>query len=113
MEKARTVIDVDAARDGPLVTIAGKLDTANAPELAKVCADTMAWATTTVTLDLSQVPSIDSTAISTLIRLRLLAADRRISLVLLNPSARVESALDIMSLDQAFDIRHSTPDAPT
>jgi anti-sigma B factor antagonist len=70
------IVDVRAAPDGPVVTVAGELDMASADRLVKFAARQLRSAPRRLTIDLSGVLFCDSSGINALVQLRNLSAER-------------------------------------
>ena len=112
MSRPPLALTINHAGRTVTVSAAGELDLATAPQLEECLRQLIEEEVTAeVTLDLSQVSFMDSTSISTLIRMRQLAAVSDTTLVLSSPSAPVIRILDIMGITKVFQIRTGPPKA--
>lgn len=107
---ARDDFDVSARRrgDADVVTARGELDLVAAPQLRSVLADPSVCGAPHLVVDLSAVSFIDSTAISTLVAGRRLAASRGGRTVLVtDPSGAVQRVMQVLRMQQVMEIVHS------
>lgn len=107
---ARDGFDVSARRvgDADVVTARGELDLVAAPQLRAVLADSSVCSATHLVVDLGAVSFIDSTAISTLVAGRRLAASRGGRTVLVTePGSAVQRVMQVLRMQQVMEIVHS------
>lgn len=107
---ARGAFDVSVRRvgDADLVTARGELDLVAAPRLRSVLADPSVCGATHLVVDLCEVSFVDSTAISTLVAGRRLAASRGGRTVLVtNPTGAVQRVMQVLRMQQVMEIVHS------
>ena len=83
-----------------IVTIEGKMDTANAPETTDQLKGLILAGGARIVLDLSGVTFMDSMALSVLVSALKLARKEGGDLVLLRPAPLVRSLLDVTRLDR-------------
>ena len=92
---------VDAAR----VLIEGEVDVSNADELRNAVDAALALDAPEVTVDLSQVPYIDSTGIGVLVGAAHRAADAGKKLVVASPQKNVARVLGLLGVADDLNIR--------
>lgn len=93
---------VDAAR----VLVEGEVDVSNADELRNAVDAALALDAPEVTVDLSQVPYIDSTGIGVLVGAAHRAADAGKKLVVASPQKNVARVLGLLGVADDLNIRH-------
>jgi anti-sigma B factor antagonist len=87
------------------ISVTGDLDIQTAPEVESLALQHLGDPTIgAVALNLSEVSFVDSTAIGTLVQLRLAAREQGKQLVLAQLSQRVRDVLEITALTTTFDI---------
>jgi anti-anti-sigma factor len=104
---ARDGFDVSARRrgDADVVTARGELDLVAAPQLRSVLADPSVCGAPHLVVDLRAVSFIDSTAISTLVAGRRLAASRGGRTVLVtDPRSAVQRVMQVLRMQQVMEI---------
>ena len=92
---------VDAAR----VLVEGEVDVSNADELRNAVDAALALDAPEVTVDLSQVPYIDSTGIGVLVGAAHRAADAGKKLVVASPKKNVARVLGLLGVADDLNIR--------
>lgn len=92
---------VDAAR----VLVEGEVDVSNADELRNAVDAALALDAPEVTVDLSQVPYIDSTGIGVLVGAAHCAADAGKKLVVASPQKNVARVLGLLGVADDLNIR--------
>lgn len=92
---------VDAAR----VLVEGEVDVSNADELRNAVDAALALDAPEVTVDLSQVPYIDSTGIGVLVGAAHRAADAGKKLVVASPQKNVARVLGLLGVADDLNIR--------
>lgn len=92
---------VDAAR----VLVEGEVDVSNADELRNAVDAALALDAPEVTVDLSQVPYIDSTGIGVLVGAAHRAADAGKKLVVASPQINVARVLGLLGVADDLNIR--------
>ena len=92
---------VDAAR----VLVEGEVDVSNADELRNAVDAALALDVPEVTVDLSQVPYIDSTGIGVLVGAAHRAADAGKKLVVASPQKNVARVLGLLGVADDLNIR--------
>lgn len=98
-------VDVDERDEVIVVTPRGEIDLSNSPELREALKSALGDRPRRIIVDLSDVPSVDSSAIATLIEAMRTSAQQRTKLVICCVQDRVRSVFEIARLDSVFDIR--------
>jgi anti-sigma B factor antagonist len=97
-------------RDGlHLVALNGRFDAHETTRFREHLAELLTGAGVTVTIELSGVHFIDSTALAELLRAARAAEAAGATLTLLNPSDPVRVIFELTALDQAFTIQYAPP----
>ncbi|WP_435205231.1 STAS domain-containing protein [Micromonospora sp. bgisy143] len=104
------VLGIDHLDDATVVTVTGDIDLATGDALRAALREA-ADADATVLVDLSRVPTIDSTGLGLLVRAHLDARERGLTLGLAAPSRFIRTVLHTMRLDGVFPIFDSREDA--
>lgn len=98
-------VDVETREGVTIVRPMGEVDLSNSPELREALRSSLAKRPARLVVDMSSVPSMDSSAIATLIEAMRTSGRQGVSLVLCAVSDRVHSVLEIARLTTVFDIR--------
>lgn len=98
-------VDVDERDEIIVVTPRGEIDLSNSPEFREALKSALGDRPKRIIVDLCDVPSVDSSAIATLIEAMRTSAQQRTRLVLCCVQDRVRSVFEIARLDSVFDIR--------
>ncbi|MFG0258075.1 MAG: STAS domain-containing protein [Phycisphaerales bacterium JB043] len=94
-----------------VVSPAGEVDLSTSPELREALKVAIRRKPARLVIKLDGVPSMDSSAIATLIEAMRLCKNESVVLVLCCVTERVRSVFEIARLDSVFDIRESLDDA--
>jgi anti-anti-sigma factor len=93
--------------EGPngYLEVSGEVDLAVADELHEAAMGVLDDAdVTTLRVDMTGVTFLDSSGLGALVRARRDAAERGVSVVLVNPTSTVRKVLTITGLDDAFEV---------
>ncbi|HEY3725237.1 MAG TPA: STAS domain-containing protein [Acidimicrobiia bacterium] len=100
--------------DHAVVSVAGEVDLATAPAVQRDAFATLALPISRITVDLSGVTFLDSSALNLLVRVKRRAAERSIGFELTGLSERALQLLRITGLSQLLGVEETNPDsAPT
>ena len=99
------VVSTDEVNRGPvLITAAGEVDMATAPQLQEAIVAQVDGKRVDVVVDLAAVTFLDSSGIAALIRARRRVGELGGTLTLRNPEPRVRKTLHLTGVDQVFVI---------
>jgi anti-anti-sigma factor len=93
-------IGASAVNGGVVITLAGELDLASAPDLAAAIDDATAAAAEVVIVDLRGLEFMDSTGISVLVQAHQAAAQSRYRFALVKGSPQIDRILSLTGLDE-------------
>lgn len=100
--------------DPILISIAGEVDLATAPELEQALGAALSRpGTTRVQVDLSRVGFMDSAGLRALIAARRQAEDGKQAVVLYRPSEQVRRVIEITGLSEAFGLEMEDGQRPS
>lgn len=102
-------LQVEHTDAGPIIRLRGELDLASAPQLSVTVAEAASTGTEAVTLDLSEVTFIDSSALRTLVVAGRQLSERGGTLQIGPRSAVVARVLSMTHLDQQADLFRVLP----
>lgn len=97
--------------DWHVLRVHGELDVETAPVLRERCSDAVSEGHTSLIIDLSDVPFIDSSGLSVLISAQRVVRLAEGRLRLVTAAAATLRLLRITGLDTAFDVRPDLPSA--
>ena len=103
--------DVQEHGESLVVSPEGEVDLSTSPELREALKAALQQNPNRLVVKLDGVPSMDSSAIATLIEAMRLCKNEQVTLVLCCVTERVRSVFEIARLDSVFDIRESLDDA--
>lgn len=98
-------VDIDERDEAVIVAPHGEIDLSNSPDLREALRSVLRDRPRRIVVNLADVPSVDSSAIATLIEAMRICAQQRTRLVLCEVQQRVRSVFEIARLDTVFDIR--------
>ena len=98
-------VDIDERDENIIVTPHGEIDLSNSPELRESLKSALRDRPRRLIVNLVDVPSVDSSAIATLIEAMRTSGQQRTKLILCEVQQRVRSVFEIARLDSVFDIR--------
>lgn len=104
-------VDIEKRDDSSIVAPRGEVDLSSSPELRTALRGALSGKPRRLIIDLSDTPSMDSSAIATLIEAMRLSKSAGVDLRLSGLQQRVLSVLEIARLTTVFDIRDSIDDA--
>lgn len=87
-----------------LVSVEGEVDVSNAGQLREELDRTLAGDAKAVTIDLSQVPYIDSTGIGVLVGAAHKAKDKGVGLTVANPQSNVARVLSLLGVSGELNV---------
>lgn len=87
-----------------LVGVSGEVDVSNAAELREQLEEVLSGDATAVTIDLSQVPYIDSTGIGVLVGAAHRAKDKGVELVVSRPQSNVARVLALLGVSGELNV---------
>jgi anti-sigma B factor antagonist len=93
-----------------IVSVKGAITYSSAPALQEACG---ADGATSLILDLTEVPSVDSMAVGTLVRVLVSFSKSGRKLALVGPNHRIRNVLKLTGVDPLFDIYTTIPEAET
>jgi anti-sigma B factor antagonist len=96
---------VAAGQSGPLITLSGEADLADAAELSALISAQLSDGTQVLTIDMSGLHFADSATIRTLVLAARTLKERAGRLVLLRPQPPVARVLELLGADQMFTIQ--------
>ena len=100
--------EVEDRGDHHLVAVRGRLTIDTSPELVEVFRQVMKKASK-LKVDLREVAYLDSSGISVLIQGLRMAQRRSVAFVLLDPSPKVKSIIELSQLQNFFTIESASP----
>lgn len=101
---SNVIASISQDPEGTVVALTGEIDLHQAPGFHQKLVDLCAQKPVRMIVEMSQVTYIDSSGVGSLVEIfRRLNKERR-KLILVAPSARVSSVLEITRLDQFFTI---------
>ena len=98
-------LSINTSEDAGRVLVEGEVDVSNADELRDAVDSALALDAPEVTVDLSQVPYIDSTGIGVLVGAAHRAADAGKKLVVASPQKNVARVLGLLGVADDLNIR--------
>lgn len=98
-------LSINTSEDAARVLVEGEVDVSNADELRDAVDSALALDAPEVTVDLSQVPYIDSTGIGVLVGAAHRAADAGKKLVVASPQKNVARVLGLLGVADDLNIR--------
>ena len=98
-------LSINTSEDAARVLVEGEVDVSNADELRDAVDSALAHDAPEVTVDLSQVPYIDSTGIGGLVGAAHRAADAGKKLVVASPQKNVARVLGLLGVADDLNIR--------
>jgi len=98
-------LSINTSVDAACVLVEGEVDVSNADELRNAVDAALVLDAPEVTVDLSQVPYIDSTGIGVLVGAAHRAADAGKKLVVASPQKNVARVLGLLGVDDDLNIR--------
>jgi anti-sigma B factor antagonist len=98
-------LSINTSVDAACVLVEGEVDVSNADELRNAVDAALALDAPEVTVDLSQVPYIDSTGIGVLVGAAHRAADAGKKLVVASPQKNVARVLGLLGVADDLNIR--------
>lgn len=98
-------LSINTSEDAARVLVEGEVDVSNADELRDAVDSALAHDAAEVTVDLSQVPYIDSTGIGVLVGAAHRAADAGKKLVVASPQKNVARVLGLLGVADDLNIR--------
>ena len=98
-------LSINTSEDAGRVLVEGEVDVSNADELRDAVDAALALDAPEVTVDLSQVPYIDSTGIGVLVGAAHRAADAGKKLVVASPQKNVARVLGLLGVADDLNIR--------
>lgn len=98
-------LSINTSEDAGRVLVEGEVDVSNADELRNAVDAALALDAPEVTVDLSQVPYIDSTGIGVLVGAAHRAADAGKKLVVASPQKNVARVLGLLGVADDLNIR--------
>lgn len=98
-------LSINTSEDGARVLVEGEVDVSNADELRDAVDSALALDAPEVTVDLSQVPYIDSTGIGVLVGAAHRATDAGKKLVVASPQKNVARVLGLLGVADDLNIR--------
>ena len=107
----RLQVDVEKREGASIVSPRGEVDLSTSPELRTALQGAISSKPLRLVVNLSDTPSMDSSAIATLIEAMRLSKSAGVKLRLAAVQKRVYSVLEIARLTTVFDIRESIDDA--
>ncbi|MFG0274499.1 MAG: STAS domain-containing protein [Phycisphaerales bacterium] len=106
MRDDRTLqVDMDERDELIIVSPRGEVDLSTSPELREALKSALRDRPKRIIVNMTDVPSVDSSAIATLIEAMRSSSQQRTKLVLCSVQERVRSVFEIARLDSVFDIR--------
>ena len=103
--------DVQEHGTSLVVSPEGEVDLSTSPELREALKAAIGQKPSRLIVKLDGVPSMDSSAIATLIEAMRLCKSAQVELVLCCVTERVRSVFEIARLDSVFDMRETLDDA--
>jgi anti-sigma B factor antagonist len=100
-------VSVESASDAAVVTVAGEIDIASAPELRDALTQAVRGSPRRLTVDLAQVSFIDSSGLNALASVTRESPD--IEVVLASPSRQCRRVLEVSGLDRVFRLEGRSP----
>ncbi len=104
-------LKITTARHGQahVVRVAGDIDLRSSPELREALIQTLEARPQRLTLDLSDVPYMDSSGVGTLVETKRLIEKQGGQIELTGLQPRVKSVFEITQLDRFFAIKDAAP----
>ena len=93
--------------DNGVVRVTGEVDVSNADELRSALAGELEAGAASVSVDLSEVPYIASTAIGVLRGAAHRAAEKNVRFEVANPQRNVERVLGLLGVSAALNVREA------
>jgi len=98
-------ISTTETEGGLVIKVTGEVDLYSSPELRGAISKATSAAQSTVAVDLSEVPYMDSSGVATLVEGLRATSQKDGAFVLLTPSTSVMKVLQLARLNTVFDIR--------
>jgi anti-sigma B factor antagonist len=99
----RMRVEQDKAGDNVRIFLSGELDVSTSPDFRAQLEQSHAQGVSEITLDLSELDFVDSTALSLLITMQKRARDEKTRFVLTSPSPRFVRLVQVAGLSDFFD----------
>lgn len=93
--------------DNGVVRVTGEVDVSNADELRSALADELEAGAASVSVDLSEVPYIDSTGIGVLVGAAHHAAEKGVSFEVVRPQKNVARVLGLLGVSADLNVREA------